>query len=126
MTKDMLIKMMNMQFGFQTENNYDPLIFEVASCIMSEGGELWAIAGGKWWKEYLKGEGTWGKLNRYQAQEYIKQVETVNHDKIIEESIDVLHFLLTVWIQAKITPQQVFEEYSKKMAVNKHRQKTNY
>ena len=123
---DRLMEMMNAQFAFQTENDYDPPIHEVASAIMSEGGELWSISGGKWWKEYLKKQGTSGHLNRMNAFSYMKKVEQVNHDKIVEESIDVLHFLLTVWIQAKVTPQQVFDAYMGKMEVNKKRQKEHY
>lgn len=126
MPVNMLLEMMNKQFAFQTENQYDPRIHEVASAIMSEGGELWAIAGGKWWKEYLKKQGTSGHYNRINADSYIKMVEKENHDKIFEESIDVLHFLLTVWIQLKVTPQEVFDKYIGKMDVNKKRQKDHY
>jgi hypothetical protein len=123
---DKLDELLTIQKSFQVKNQYEPFIFQTSSAIMAEGGELWAIAGGKWWKEYLEGRGTWGHLSPMFVTNYIRGIEKKNRAKIIEESIDVLHFLLIVWVTLGLKPDEVFEAYKNKMGINQKRQETNY
>jgi len=123
---DILSEILHIQKSFQIKNSYKPYIHDLASAIMAEGGELWAIAGGKWWKEYLKYRDTWGHLSPIYLHKYIKDTEHENRAKIIEESIDVLHFLLAVWVELGLTSEDVFLEYKRKMGINQERQDTNY
>lgn len=127
---DKLQKMLDIQMEFQIKYNYDPPIHDRASAIMAEAGELWAISGGKWWKKNLENSETWGHLHEadlnYLNENYFYPLEKQNRDKIIEESIDVWHFLLTVWNRLGLSADQVFEAYTKKMGINKNRQETGY
>jgi len=123
---DKLDELLAIQKSFQIKNSYDPFIFQTSSAIMSEGGELWSISGGKWWKEYMEGRGTWGHLSPIFITRHIKDIELQNKAKILIESIDVLHFLLIVWLTLGLTSEEVFEAYKAKMGVNQKRQDEHY
>jgi len=125
---DKLDELLAIQKSFQIKNNYNPFIFQTSSAIMAEGGELWAISGGKWWKEYLgkTGRDTWGHLSPIFLNRYIRDIELQNRAKIIVESMDVLHFLLIVWVTLGLTPEEVFEAYKAKMGINQKRQDEHY
>lgn len=116
---------------FQERNGYSPKIHELASALMCESGELWSIAGGKWWKKYLDTiiyPHAWGEkiLKKVYIDYYIKNIELKNRAKILEESIDILHFLLAVWINIDASIKEVYEAYRKKNTINQQRQDTNY
>ena len=122
---------MEIQREFQDSTGLKPSVQELASAIMTEGGELWSISGGKWWKNYLKDDSPTpnkprGALSLKVKKWYLDTVEDENFNKILEESIDILHFLLCVWIKLDVTPQHIFKEYCKQMDVNKTRQENNY
>ena len=127
MPVNMLREMLDIQKGFQIKNDYNEPIHLLASAIMTEAGELWAISGGKWWKKYLKDyDFTFGHLQSIYREKFFRDVEKQNRAKIIEESIDVLHFLLCVWVRLGLKAEEVFESYKAKMGVNQERQNTNY
>lgn len=122
---DLLQEMLKIQKGFQDKYGYkDPLIHNACSALMSEGGETWAASGGKWWKQYI--EGAWGMMGEEDARKYILSVELRNRDKIIEESIDILHFLLIIWLRLGLTADSIFKAYTEKMGVNMKRQEEGY
>jgi hypothetical protein len=127
MSKDNLQEMLDIQKSFQIKYNYKPHIHNLSSAIMAEGGELWAISGGKWWKKYHdENRDTWGHLNSIYVDHHIDKIEQINRAKILEESIDIWHFLLTVWWKLGLTAEDVFNAYTAKMGVNHNRQDTNY
>ena len=104
MTTDTLQKMLDIQAEFQKKYKYQPTIHELASAIMTEGGELWSLTG-KWWKKTAP-------PNLAKEQ--------------LEESIDIFHFLMTVWLSLGLTADDVFNAYTLKMGVNIKRQETGY
>ena len=71
----------------------------LASALACEAMEIWA-ASGKWW---YKGS-------------------RIDEKKIKEESIDILHFLLGIWLKLGMTEDEIVELYRKKMKVNVQRQ----
>lgn len=100
---DILETMLEMQKKFQDKFGYYPPLFQCATAIMDEGGELWKAGGGKWWskKKYTRA------------------------DKI-EEIIDILHFWLIACLIVGTSPQEILDEYSRKLAENYRRQKRGY
>ena len=86
----------------QFQGNHFPLrdieISSLASAIASEAMELWSMTG-KWWYE----------------QEY-------NLEKIKEESIDIFHFLLGLWLKLDMNESEIVKLYKEKMRVNVERQ----
>ena len=60
------------QANFQKMNKLDVPVCDLASAIMCEGGELWSVSGGKWWKKYIENIPVRGRLNEeyYLAEEY--------------------------------------------------------
>lgn len=125
--RNVLQEMLDIQLDFQNKYKYNPPIHSRASAIMAEAGELWAISGGKWWKKYIQDAESWGHLQTVEAiDQYLETLENQNKDKIVEESIDVWHFLLTVWNRLGLSAEDVYKEYTKKMGVNHDRQDTNY
>ena len=124
--KDKLNELLRIQALFQEKYGYDPRVHECVTAVMAEAGETWAIAGGKWWKDYFKDGKPHGKLNRADADTYIKALQEKNKVEIRGELIDMLHFLLCAFIEMKMTPNDVFDEYCVKMGVNKQRQETGY
>src|SRR3972149_10551163 len=123
---DFLDEMLKIQKQFQDKTGFDPLIHDLASAIMAEGGELWMGAGGKWWKTYLEHKGRWGSMSPEEAIKYIKEVESKNKENNEEEAIDILHFLLCVFIVLDMTSKRIYEKYCQKMGVNFQRQDTTY
>lgn len=118
--------MLKIQKSFQDKTGFNPSVQELASAIMAEGGELWAGAGGKWWKHYVDGLAR-GELTTKGANDgYLETLEKQEHAHLVEESIDVLHFLLCTWIRLGIPAEQVFDAYCAKMNINKERQDNKY
>lgn len=117
--KDKLELLFWMQTKFQNRFGYHPELKDVATALMDEGGELletalatlivkhsgklWKKSGGKWWSKKIYSKGN--KL---------------------EELVDILHFYLVYCIALGVTPQELFDEYSKKLAENYRRQKVGY
>jgi predicted metallo-beta-lactamase superfamily hydrolase len=124
--KDYLAKMLEIQKGFQVKYDYDPRVYELASAVMTEAGETWAISGGKWWKNYIKEAPPHGKLNRSQANKAIKLIQKKNEVKIKEEIIDQLHFWLCEALEMGMDSKEIFTAYCSKMGVNQSRQETGY
>jgi len=123
---DFLEEMLKIQKQFQDKTGFDPLIHDLASAIMAEGGELWMGAGGKWWKTYLEHKGRWGSMSPEEAIKYIKEVESKNKENNEEEAIDILHFLLCVFIVLDMSSKRIHEKYCQKMGINLQRQDTTY
>jgi len=123
---DKFDEMLRIQREFQESNKLDIPVCDEASAIMCEGGELWAISGGKWWKKYIKDSDVRGRMKSDDAQVYLYMVEMNNRNKIIEESIDIWHFLMAVWIRLNLSPEEIFKRYKEKMEVNKNRQREGY
>jgi len=73
-------------------------ISSLASAIASEAMEIWSMTG-KWWYK----------------QKY-------DLDKIKEESIDIFHFLLGLWLKLGMNEKEVVKLYRDKMNVNIERQ----
>ena len=124
--EDKFDAMLRIQQEFQESNGLDIPVCDEASAIMCEGGELWAISGGKWWKKYIKDSDVRGRMKSDDAQVYLYMVEMNNRNKIIEESIDIWHFLMAVWIRLNLSPEEIFKRYKEKMEVNKNRQREGY
>lgn len=103
-TEDKLQQMLNIQAEFQKKYAYQPSIHELSSAIMTEGGELWALTG-KWWK---------------------KKVPDNLKEEQVEESIDIFHFLMAIWLSLGLTAEDVFKVYTEKMGVNIKRQEMGY
>jgi hypothetical protein len=122
--KDKLAEMLKLQKEFQIKTGFDPAIHELSSAIMTEGGELWATEG-KWWKHYIENTAR-GLLTKEQDKEYLEKLGVTIHDHQLEESIDIFHFLLCVWIKLGVTADEVFEAYCSKMKVNVKRQDDKY
>jgi dimeric dUTPase (all-alpha-NTP-PPase superfamily) len=96
-----LHELLQIQSDFQTA--YFPIrnipLSSLASAVACEAMEIWA-ASGKWWY----------KNNREDLE------------KIKEESIDILHFLLMLWLKLGMNENQIADLYRKKMQVNIQRQ----
>ena len=125
-TDNMLRDMFIIQNNFQKMNKLDVPVCDLASAIMTEGGELWSASGGKWWKKYLEGEDIRGRLYEELQPKYLEDVEEQNKQEIIVESIDLLHFLLAVWLRLGVSAEEVYYEYIHKMSINFKRQEEGY
>lgn len=123
---DYLTEMLKIQKEFQDKAGYYPLIKDIASAIMAEGGELWMGAGGKWWKTYIEGKDRWHKMTPEEIVEYIREVEEQNQENIDEELIDILHFWLVACLVRKLDAKKIFQIYFKKMGINIDRRETGY
>jgi len=123
---DYLGEMLKLQKEFQIKTGFDPLIKDLALAIMCEGSELSVEAGAKWWKDYLQNGNRWGSMDPQTAILQIKIIQDQNKGKIEVEAIDVLHFLLCVFLACGMTSKIVFEKYCSKMGVNIKRQETGY
>lgn len=75
-------------------------ISSLASAIASEAMEIWS-ATGKWWYRKKK----------------------IDEEKLREQSIDIFHFLLALWLKLGMDEQDVTDYYKSKMKVNVERQK---
>ena len=73
-------------------------ISSLASAIASEAMEIWSMTG-KWWYK----------------QKY-------DLDKVKEESIDIFHFLLGLWLKLGMNEKEIVKLYRDKMKVNIERQ----
>jgi len=95
-----LHELLKIQKKFQ--NQHFPLenieISSLASAIASEAMEIWSTTG-KWWCK----------------QKY-------NLDKIKEETIDIFHFLLGLWLKLDMNEKEIIKLYRDKMNVNIERQ----
>jgi len=97
-----LDELLRIQKDFQ--ERYCPIegisISSFASAIASEAMEIWA-ATGKWWYK-----------DRQLDMEQLK-----------EESVDILHFLLGLWLKLGLDGQEIASHYKRKMKINIERQK---
>lgn len=71
----------------------------LASALACEAMEIWA-ASGKWW---------------YKRKD-------VEKSKIKQESIDIFHFLLALWLKLGMDENEIFDLYEEKMRINIERQ----
>ena len=98
-------ELLRIQSGFQKK--YYPIekldISSLASAIACESMEIWAAIG-KWW---------------YKNQH-------ADIEKIKEESIDIFHFLLGLWLKLEMNEHEIVNLYEKKMRVNIQRQERKY
>jgi len=99
-----LSEFLQIQNDFQKK--YYPLekicMSSLASAIASESMEIWAASGGKWW---------------YKNQH-------VDREKIKEESMDIFHFLLLLWLKLGMNEYDILDLYKMKMRINIQRQKS--
>lgn len=105
---DKLEEIFKLQKEFQEKYGYFPALDKWASALMSEGGELWTASTDG------KGQGKWWK----------KQADTREHQ--VEELVDILHFFLGACICLNVSPQELFDAYTKKLGVNYQRQREGY
>lgn len=108
---DRLDKLFEMQGKFmeylnqgKLRNTYDQDMTTMCLAVMSETQEILQLINWKPWKGHKP------------------------HDmpKIQEEIIDLFHFVLELMIHSKMSPQELFEGYKAKMAVNVNRQIGGY
>jgi hypothetical protein len=52
--------------------------------------------------------------------------KNINWELVKEELMDCLHFLLSAFLSARMTPEEVFERYHAKWKINFERQDNNY
>lgn len=94
-------ELLQIQKDFQEK--YCPIekleISSLASAIACESMEIWALSG-KWW--------------------YKNQATDI--EKAKEESIDIFHFLLGLWLKLKMNEVEIADLYKKKMILNIQRQ----
>lgn len=58
------------------------------------------------------------ELSKEVGAEWWKSKKSIDYDKAKEESVDILHFLTTVFMLLGMDAKEVFEEYGKKHATN--------
>lgn len=116
MNKDKLDEIFEMQAGLEEKVLANPenaarygstkeqRIRNVAMAIIHEGVELQRLTNFKWWKQF-KG---------------------FDEQAAREELIDIWHFVVQGSLALKLTPDDVMEDYRKKMAVNQDRVKNGY
>jgi len=51
---------------------------------------------------------------------------TIKWDHFMEETIDILHVLLSIWLNINATSDDVYNEYKRKWAINHSRQDNKY
>ena len=98
-----LERMLSLQKEFQDTHDFNPALHMIASAILAEAGELWAVSGGKWWSK--------------------KQHKDEDRK---EELIDILHFFLAYCVKMEISAKELFELYVKKLSENYERQLKGY
>lgn len=100
---DKLDEFFKLQKEFQDSYGYWPELYQVCSAGASEFLELWAKAGGKWWKKH----------------------ESSKEDQK-DELADILHFFLIACLKLEISPEELFDVYKAKLGINYKRQKNGY
>ena len=108
MVTDKLDELFRLQKEFQTKYGFFPTLDKWASALTAEGGELWTASTDG------KGQGKWWK----------KQPDTREHQ--VEELVDILHFFLGACLCLDMTPEELFDAYTKKLGVNYKRQQEGY
>jgi len=101
--KDKLDSLFILQKEFQDKCSYWPELKDVAAALQAEGGELWGESEGKWWKKHKP-----------------------SREKQVFELADILHFFLIACLKLDVTPQELFDVYTKKLEVNYQRHKDGY
>ncbi len=101
--KDKLNSLFKMQKEFQDRCGYWPDLKDVAAALQAEAGELWGESSGKWWKKHKP-----------------------TREKQLGELADILHFFLIACLKIDVTPQELFDVYSKKLEINYQRHKDGY
>lgn len=66
------------------------------------------------------------ELQRETNFKYWKQENALDIEKIKDETVDILHFMVQLCLEIGLDPQQIFESYMNKMQVNLLRVETNY
>lgn len=91
-----------------TEKKVSALLGHVIHEAYETRNELGTVISGdiKWWKDEHLSENSW--------------------DKVREELIDILHFLISAMLNAGMTSEDVLDEYEKKNKENHARQKRGY
>ena len=79
--------------------NFAPTIEQVCEALICEAVEMNALTNWKWWRK----------------------PKPLDKEKMLEESIDALHFLLIVWEILNVSPQKVFDKYCWKNKINHER-----
>lgn len=100
---DKLEELFRLQMRFQQNFGFWPELYKIISAMMAESGELWGKSGGKWWKKHNS-----------------------TKEEQVDELVDILHFFLMACLELKMTPQELFDAYVKKLDVNYKRQKEGY
>lgn len=65
-------------------------------------------------------------INLLKAKPWKKSFRPPDRDKFMEEIADMWHFLIEMHIIAGITPEEIFQAYFRKTAINVERQNGNY
>ena len=100
----MIDEMLKIQKDFQKRFPVETLKFsEIATAIAAEGLEIWHDSDGRWWA-----------------------TPNMDAEHLKEESIDVLHFLLLLWLKLGMDEKEIFEAYQNKMLENIRRQREGY
>ena len=79
-------------------------VFGLCTAIIHEAAELQRLLNWKWWKVPVK----------------------FDHKAAKEESIDILHFVVSLLITLGMTPADILSEYEKKNKINHQRQENGY
>lgn len=143
-----LERMLKIQKEFQNRFPVETLRYaDISSAIASEAMEVWHDTDGRWWKE--EPEYYCRKCDKLLTRKdvYIYPQDDFNKDTyclrcnaallegtglitikehLIEESADILHFLLIFWLKLGLTEEEIFNAYLDKMGVNIDRQEKGY
>lgn len=105
---DKLEKLFKMQAKFDSMIKDDvtgeEAVIRLCTALTHETVELQQLTNWKWWKKPTE----------------------LNLEEMEEELVDIWHFLLSLTIKMKITPEDLMVAYKKKHAKNIERQKSGY
>lgn len=135
-----LDEMLKIQKDFQNKFPVETLKYsDIAGAISSEAMEIWHDTDGRWWKKGFFDcniYSTMGctqcsvpdhtKCGMKQLPDYTKCDMKQLLDHLKEESIDILHFLLILWLKLGMDEKEIFDKYKEKMGVNIKRQNDGY
>lgn len=99
--KNLLSMMLVKQKKFQNKYKMHPALKDVGVALASEALEIWKAGGGKWWSK-----------------------KTYTHEQKVEEIADGMHFLLLSMIEEKVSAEELYEVYCKKLQENYARQES--
>ena len=109
MSNDMLVEIFRLQKQFDTalaekrglDFDQETWIQKEILAIISELSEVLDEVNFKWWKD----------------------PQTIDHERLKEEIVDVLHFFVSMCIKAGIGPEELYQAYLEKNKENINRQK---